>query len=256
VDAGEVITVRSRLAPGELLLAVVIASASDEVRVAVIDIYPGQLSDDELMLAPGDSPLGYEALVQLWNIGYAPRGAVAERLGRLRPDVHDELERAAPDGTSAAGVAADDARWDRQQCKREQAARFMTLQPVSFAALFAAAERTRAVMEPQLRERGWSKDALVRLRSGVVDPREVTVVMAADLMDAAGWSTADPAAHTVVRESFRDAVKASQVVVGGARRRPVLHFFKQPGIGNPPTDPDVFVEAVFRELESRRASAD
>jgi hypothetical protein len=254
ITVGEVVTLRSKKATGPLLLAVVISVEEDELRLAALNGDVLDASDDEILLALGESPLGYDSVVQLWNVGRTDEKSVAERIGRVSPALQKQIEAEAPDAGSAAGVAADDARADDQHRERQHASLFMRDEPVSLGSLLAAAERTRPNLDDRLREHGWSKGSLSRLRAGGVDPREVTVDMTADLFLEAGWVPGHAEVATLVAlESLREALRGTQTVVGGARRSAhFLHFFKQSGLGNPPTDPDAYVEGVVSAIARRR----
>ncbi|MGH2920527.1 MAG: hypothetical protein ACRDKU_00450 [Gaiellaceae bacterium] len=86
---GEVCIVDADFGGGTLLVCVVLGRADgtpETVEVAPVSIETGNATDWDLLIAPEDGPLGYRAMVEIWNHGTILTDQVVERFGLLVVD--------------------------------------------------------------------------------------------------------------------------------------------------------------------------
>jgi hypothetical protein len=90
---GEVVSLRSGRADGELLLAALLAISEESIEVAPLSGDVGLAAEWDLLLDATQDPLGYEAIAEVWNHGRVLPGQVAESLGVLSERTGEELLR-------------------------------------------------------------------------------------------------------------------------------------------------------------------
>lgn len=91
---GEICAIETGSSDGTLLLAVVLdraEGAPETVEVAPVSTEVTNASDWDLLLAFDDGPLGYPAMVELWNHGTVLPLQVVERFGSLAADGQHRL---------------------------------------------------------------------------------------------------------------------------------------------------------------------
>lgn len=90
---GEALVISSTEASGTQLVAVLIGGEDEPTTLEVAPISTEVLNatDEDLLLEASDSPLGYPAMVEVWNYGVVLQEQVVERAGVLASEVLDDL---------------------------------------------------------------------------------------------------------------------------------------------------------------------
>jgi hypothetical protein len=242
---GEIVTVRNPHMSGDVLVAFVLdATGSAVVQVAPITVELGSLTEWDVLL-PRQTPLGYEAAVDLATSGWIEIADIYERFGVCGADVAEVRARQAslplkqPSQRPLARLDDD-----------ELARRFY----VTVLSDLLAASPVVDTLDRELEAAGWSPPSLAALHRNVIDHvqrgAEERVVA---LLAITGWSTGGTA---IPRKVAVDAL--TRAVKNGEPHRPsgvasvvssamaVLHLARSGGAR--PTAEE-FVERVLRRVD-------
>jgi hypothetical protein len=242
--AGELVTISSERSEGELLVALVIATSGQFLRVAPV-IACADLGDDvefDVHLS-AQTPLGYEAVADLGCVGWVDVGQVEERFGAVAGEI---LASATSEAVQLAGAPAGSLEVLE---RRGDASSFFL---PTLREMFEEAEASAPVLGTDLTSSGWAAQAVDDLRRGWIDRDRVSPELVAVLFRAAGWAGDS---MLVERDTALRAVRlaiADQTAPSSSRSKAVaaMAFLAQvPGITKRRLSVDEFVAAVARELD-------
>jgi hypothetical protein len=96
VAEGAVVVASSPHAPGELLVAVVLdteseAAGTDGLVVAPLSTETPLVTDADVVLSRGQTPLGYEVMAEIWNHGTLLREQLEEQRGHVEGNAWEKL---------------------------------------------------------------------------------------------------------------------------------------------------------------------
>jgi hypothetical protein len=243
--AGELVTLASDRAPGSLLVALVLDVEANAARVAPIIACADLVDDDSAFaLLPAETPLGYEAAVDVDCVGWIDVSQVEERLG----GVDDELLARAREALAKAAVS-NEVSLELVELRDEASMFYLP----TFGKLYREAEASKPALEADLQTAGWTPEGVAAIRSSAIDQTKVTPEQMTTLFRLAGW-TSDGA--RVERDAAIRALRlalAEPLAVTTMRSKATaatMAFLAQmPGMSKRTLTADEYVDAVIRALD-------
>ena len=251
IAPGEVVTLCSELAPGELLVALVVDGPSFTPRVAPLSSESQLAARGDFIFTDTDTPLGYACFAELWNVGAAPAELIRERFGLISGALETQVQAARTTvGGEAAITSAPEAVQLFRDSERVRAGKFLEFVPQS--APLGLAARVAASDAGDLAERasenGWTTKALLALSYDVIERAEVSIDSVLWLVHTARLTGLPDLRSVLLSAVERGDEAAAPQRPAPTRRATRLVKFAGSGIGWR-SEAVKFVDAVMERVE-------
>lgn len=189
-EVGEVVAFRRDEDDGRLLIGVILATSDrDHLEVVPLSVEVGYAAEWDLCIGPGDSPLGYQVIAEVWNRGWAAGAQMVESFGRIATERREQLctlyaavstsERPADLPTGPPVLSDEDPRLAFQDREVRRVAVFWQAAPEPVAAAEPSiGARVALWLEDSgndpgdlAREAGWAESDVLTVLGDRIDPR-------------------------------------------------------------------------------------